>query len=231
MTILLQAVCRAGLNRGLIRDALAGVEQFKGVTGEMVFDPNSKNIVPLFLATVRNGKYDFRRYPMASPLATVGENGRPYHGPDVENAPAGPIRIAVFGPQAKETAARLSAIAAEHSEAYAIVGVASDVPWGKASSELVKLIYDDHILAIIATDRNASHLAEQLAAKAFLPVLAMSPDRSLSGANVPWLFHAPEGTDAVGALGLLLNAADVSGPNRVALRDRLAAPVIAERAR
>ena len=64
MNILLQAICRAGLNRGQIRDALAGVEQYNGVTGLMRFDPNSKNIEPLFLATVRNGKLEFRRYPM-----------------------------------------------------------------------------------------------------------------------------------------------------------------------
>jgi branched-chain amino acid transport system substrate-binding protein len=64
MNILMQAICRAGLNRGRIRDALAGVEQYKGVTGLMRFDPNSKNIEPLFLATVRNGKLEFRRYPM-----------------------------------------------------------------------------------------------------------------------------------------------------------------------
>ena len=56
MNILLQSICRAGLNRGLIRDALAGVESFKGVTGEMSFDPNSKNIVPLYLATVHGGE-------------------------------------------------------------------------------------------------------------------------------------------------------------------------------
>src|SRR5581483_3968672 len=34
MNILLQAVCSAGLNRGLIRDALAALETYKGVTGE-----------------------------------------------------------------------------------------------------------------------------------------------------------------------------------------------------
>src|ERR1035437_10288350 len=55
MNILLDAVCRAGLNRGRIRDALAGLESYKGVTGEMAFDPNSKNIVPMYLATVSNG--------------------------------------------------------------------------------------------------------------------------------------------------------------------------------
>ena len=41
----------------------------------MIFDPNSKNIVPLYLAKVRNGKYEFRRYPMQAPYARVGENG------------------------------------------------------------------------------------------------------------------------------------------------------------
>jgi ABC-type branched-subunit amino acid transport system substrate-binding protein len=64
MNILLQSICRAGLNRGRIRDALAGVEQYQGVTGEMKFDPNSKNIVPLYLVKVHDGKYGFRRYGM-----------------------------------------------------------------------------------------------------------------------------------------------------------------------
>ncbi len=81
MNILLDAVCRAGLNRGRIRDALAGLEQYKGVTGQMIFDPNSKNIVPLYLATVHNGKYEFRRYPMQAPYAKVGEHGVQYNGP------------------------------------------------------------------------------------------------------------------------------------------------------
>src|SRR5260370_24845960 len=50
MQILLNAICRAGLNRGRIRDVLAGTENYKGVTAEMVFDPNSKEITPRFLA-------------------------------------------------------------------------------------------------------------------------------------------------------------------------------------
>ena len=49
MNILLDAICRAGLNRGAIRDALYGLERFKGVTGEMIFDPNAKNIAPMYL--------------------------------------------------------------------------------------------------------------------------------------------------------------------------------------
>src|SRR5579871_1033185 len=49
MRILLDAICRAGLNRGRIRDALIGLTSYKGVTGDMIFDPNCKNIAALFL--------------------------------------------------------------------------------------------------------------------------------------------------------------------------------------
>ena len=98
------------------------------------------------------------------------------------DAPAGPVKIAVFGPDAESVAARSNGIA---PAGYSVVGVRSDVPWGKASAELVKLIYDDHALAMIATDRNASHLAEQLAVKAFVPLIAMSADRTLFVGEYP----------------------------------------------
>src|SRR5271157_6320891 len=39
MRILLDAICRAGLNKGRIRDALTGITSYNGVTGDMVFDP------------------------------------------------------------------------------------------------------------------------------------------------------------------------------------------------
>jgi branched-chain amino acid transport system substrate-binding protein len=219
MNILLQSICRAGLNRGLIRDALAGVESFKGVTGEMTFDPNSKNIVPLYLATVHNGKYAFRPYPLQVPYAKVGENAVEYNGPAVADAPAGSMKIAIFGPDAGSVAARLNAIA---PAGYAVVGVRSDVPWGKASAELVKLIYEDHALAMIATDRNSSHLAEQLAVKAFVPLIAMSADRALFAANIPWIFGVPSESSPVDAFRVLVESATRSGPNRARLREILA---------
>src|SRR6185437_3704297 len=37
MQVLLQSICRAGLNRGRIRDVLTGVTEYDGVTGHMVF--------------------------------------------------------------------------------------------------------------------------------------------------------------------------------------------------
>jgi hypothetical protein len=215
MNILLQAICRAGLNRGGIRDALTGLEQYKGVTGQMTFDPNSKNIVPLFLGTVHNGRVEFRRYPMQAPYATVGENGVQYNGPPVADTPADAPLIAIFGPGADLAAAR-------YQGKYRVTGISSDVPWGKASAELVKLIYDGHALAILATDRDASHLAEQLGVKAFVPVVAISADRGLTAANIPWVFRLPAGTPVADALRNLVDAAEHAGANRGRLRDELA---------
>jgi branched-chain amino acid transport system substrate-binding protein len=67
MRLLLDAICRAGLNKGRIRDALTGTETYQGVTGDMVFDPNCKNIAPLFLAHVQNGMIQYRRITMEKP--------------------------------------------------------------------------------------------------------------------------------------------------------------------
>jgi len=221
MNILLQAVCRAGLNRGLIRDALAGLETYKGVTAEMVFDPNSKNIVPLYLGTVHGGKVEFRRYSMQKPYAKVSENPS-YNGPALPNAPAGPLRIGLFGPQADKAAATLAPVLARYGGRYAVVGVASDVPWGRASNELVGLIYDERVVGLIATDRNSSHQAEQLAVKAFLPVVAISGDRALTSINIPWIFRLSAETPLADALSRMLDAADRAGPNRGRLREVLA---------
>ena len=49
----------------------------------------------------------------------------------------------------------------------------------------------EHALAIIALDRNAAHLSEQLALKPFVPVLALNDDRTLTSADVPWIFPPP----------------------------------------
>jgi ABC-type branched-subunit amino acid transport system substrate-binding protein len=216
MSILLRAMCEAGLNRGRIRDALTGVERYKGVTGEMVFDPNCKNIVPMYLATVRAGKYEFRRYSMSTPYTKVDEQPQ-YNGPGVPDAPAGPLRIGIFGPDAERQAAALAA-----DGRYALTAVSSDAPWGKASTALVKLIYDDHALALIASDRNSSHLAGQLAAKAFVPVVALSADHTLTSVNIPWIFRLPESTPIAEAVRLVMAAAERSGPNRERLREELA---------
>ena len=225
MNILLDAVCRAGLNRGKIRDALAGLEGYKGVTGAMVFDPNSKNVVPLYLATVRDGGIRYRRYGMEKAYARAGEGGVGYFGPPVADAPEGPMRLVVFGPAAAEIAstAGVRAALAPFGDRYLLAPVDAEKPWGQASTELVDLLYRGHAVGILAVGRNASHLAEQLAAKAFLPVVALSADISLTAVNLPWIFRLPAETAPEEAIRTITAAAEKAGPNRGRLRDALAA--------
>jgi ABC-type branched-subunit amino acid transport system substrate-binding protein/phosphoribosylcarboxyaminoimidazole (NCAIR) mutase len=225
MNILLDAVCRAGLNRGRIRDALAGLENYKGVTGEMVFDPNSKNIVPMYLATAHNGAIQYRRYGMEKPYARVGEAGVAYSGPPVADADAGPLRLIVFGPDADRLAsvAEVRTVLEPFRGRYLVAPVDADKPWGQASTELVKLVYEGNAIGIISVGRNASHLAEQLAAKAFVPVVAISSDSGLTAVNLPWIFRLPVNTALADAVGAMTAAAEKAGPNRGRLRDHLAA--------
>lgn len=224
MNILLQSVCRAGLNRGRIRDALTAVENYKGVTGDMVFDPNCKNMVPMYLATVHNGKYQFRRYPMQVPYAQVGEGGVNFNGPPLADVPAGALRIGIFGPDAEGVVARISPLLAPYKGRYSLIAVPSDGPWGKASTALVNLIYHHEALGMIATGRNASHLAEQLAAKSFVPLIAVSDDHTLTSVNIPWVVRLPADTPMEDALSRFLAAAEKAGPNRGRLRQLLVSP-------
>jgi ABC-type branched-subunit amino acid transport system substrate-binding protein len=225
MNVLLDAICRAGLNRGKIRDALAGLEGYKGVTGEMVFDPNSKNVVPLYLATVHNGGVRYRRYGMEKPYARVGEGGVAYAGPRIADAPGGPMRLVLFGPAAAEIASSpaVRAVLAPFGDRYMLAPVDADKPWGQASTELVDLLYRGNAVGILAVGRNASHLAEQLAAKAFFPVVAVSADASLTAVNLPWIFRLPAETAPEEAIRTITAAAERAGPNRGRLRDALAA--------
>jgi ABC-type branched-subunit amino acid transport system substrate-binding protein len=213
MNILLDAICRAGLNRGAIRDALYGLERYKGVTGEMVFDPNAKNVAPLFLGTVKDGKLTYRRYPMAQPYANLNERPAGFTGPPVPDSQA---LIGLFGPGADKLAASFP------QSPYRIVGVASDASWGKSSTELVKLVYQDDAIGLIATDRAAAHLAEQIAVKTFLPVIALSADRKLTSTNVPWIFRLEPDTPVVEAVRRLSDAAGRAGLNRGRIREYLA---------
>jgi len=248
MQILLRAICRAGLNRGRIRDALTAVESYKGVTGDMVFDPNSKNIAPLYLGAVHKGSIEYRRITMEkagiipekanpsaekpgsaaiTPYARVGEDGVSYLGPALSDQPTGDLRIGVFGPHAEdivksdEIVRALSEIGGA-GRWLTLVPISSQLSWGKASSELVKSVYDDHVLAVIALDRNSSHLAEQVGVKAFVPVIAIASDRTLTSTNIPWIFRLPTGTRLLQALRCLGAAIEQAGSNRAGIREALA---------
>ena len=246
MNSLLDAICKAGLNRARIHDALADMEHYDGVTGPMTFDPNQKNVAPLYLGTVHNGAISYRRATMEktqpasaaldnpsppsttpAPYARVGEDGVTYNGPSRPNLPEGPMRVVLFGPRADvlaQSPALVALLTAAHTGATSLqlIPVASDQNWGAASTQLVRALWDQHALAIVALDRDAAHLSEQLALKAFVPVLALSDDKALTSTNVPWIFRLPAVTDPAAAIRLIQTAAAQSGANPERLRDVLA---------
>ena len=256
MNILLDAICQAGLNRARIHDALADIEQYDGVTGHMVFDPNQKNVAPMYIGTVHSGSIRYKRATMekepsapasassrtaddppgaleppgpSTPYARVGEEGVAYRGPSRPDTPAGPLRVVLFGPHAQQVAEsesmRQMLSSGGRDRAWELFPVASDQNWGAASTQLVHGLWDEHAIAIIAMDRNSAHLAEQMALKAFVPVLALSDDTALTSTNIAWIFRLPSATTPMTALRALQDAEARSGQNSERLRDVLASGV------
>jgi branched-chain amino acid transport system substrate-binding protein len=250
MNALLDSICKAGLNRARIHDALADIEEYDGVTGHMTFDPNQKNVAPMYLGTVHNGAISYRvatmekerpaqssaaiqapdaapESPGPVPYARVGEDGVAFAGPHRPDTPAGAMRIVLFGPHAdqvsrsQEVQAQLST-GTENERNRVLLPVNSDQNWGAASTQLVSALMDEHAVAIVALDRDAAHLSEQLALKAFVPVIALSDDKALTSTNVPWIFRLPAATAPATALRLIEQAAELSGANPERLRDALA---------
>jgi phosphoribosylcarboxyaminoimidazole (NCAIR) mutase len=131
-------------------------------------------------------------------------------------------RIAVFGPHADEEIHSEAVVKLAREANLSLVAIPSELAWGKASEALVHAIYDDQVLGIIALDRASSHLAEQLAVKAFVPVVAVSYDKSLTSTNIAWIFREPEGTSLEQALATLQSAIAKAGPNRDKIRAALA---------
>jgi branched-chain amino acid transport system substrate-binding protein len=63
-------------------------------------------------------------------------------------------------------------------------------PWGRAASEVVRLVVDDRALALITSaNGGAAHLAEQVATKLGVPVLTLSTDTTTTQINLPWIFR------------------------------------------
>ncbi len=243
MNALLESICKAGLNRARIHDALANIESYDGVTAHMAFDPNQKNISPMYLATVHNGAISYRLATMEKepspaqagaasvphaqvPYARVGEDGVSYAGPDRTDGNAGQVRVVLFGAQASEAAqspdVQKALAAATGVSSWKLLPIDSRQNWGATSTQLVHALMDEHALAIVALDRDAAHLAEQLALKAFVPVIAVSDDKALTSTNVPWIFRMPSGTTPSTAIQLLQTAVAQSGANPQRLRDVLA---------
>ena len=69
----------------------------------------------------------------------------------------------------------------------------ADDPWGAGSKEVIRMVFDDRVWALIGgPDGETTHVAQQVATKAHLPLIApVSSDPSLTHTRVPWIFRLP----------------------------------------
>ena len=76
---------------------------------------------------------------------------------------------------------------------YRLIKRWSDDPWGAGSKEMIKLVYEDSVWAVIGSQNGeTSHIAEQIVTKAFLPLISpLSGDPTLNYIRIPWIFRLP----------------------------------------
>jgi ABC-type branched-subunit amino acid transport system substrate-binding protein len=73
---------------------------------------------------------------------------------------------------------------------FRLVPVWSENPWGTGVAQVARIVYEDRVWAIIGSiDGAATHLAEQVVAKARLSLISpVSTDKTVNFANVAWMF-------------------------------------------
>jgi branched-chain amino acid transport system substrate-binding protein len=69
-------------------------------------------------------------------------------------------------------------------------------PWGRASSEIVRLVTQDRAVALLTSaDGGAAHLAEQVGNRLGVPVVTLASDATTTEINIPWFFRIPPSDD------------------------------------
>jgi len=78
---------------------------------------------------------------------------------------------------------------------FRLVADWSDNPWGSGITAVTRMVYSHKVWAIVGgIDGPSTHLAEQVVAKARLPLLSPgSTDKTVNLANVPWMFSCLPG--------------------------------------
>lgn len=146
------------------------------------------------------------------PYATLDRQAVTYRGPVGTTEKDFPGRDAVIGlilpmrgPEKAEGAALLAAlqVALEQEQAreplpdgrkVTVVARDESGPWGQASSEILKLIEQDHALVVLTSaNGNIAHQAEQIANKISFPILTLASDPTTTQTNVPWIFRLGPG--------------------------------------
>lgn len=70
--------------------------------------------------------------------------------------------------------------------------------WGAGSKEMIRLVYEDRVCAVIGSiDSDSTHIAEQIATKARVPLLSsVTSDSTLNYIRIPWIFRLAPSNEA-----------------------------------
>jgi len=146
-----------------------------------------------------------------SPFYQLREHQAEYAGPGRNEPPPrniDEVLLGYFGPSDPAhpdggdlwLAARMAVDEANRRGGYRgkpfrIVARWSENPWGTGVAEVVRMVYDEKVWAIVGgIDGPSTHLAEQVVAKARLPLVSpVSTDKTSNLANVPWMFSLVPG--------------------------------------
>lgn len=74
--LMIEAITNAGANRYRVRDYLAALDEWDGVTGHMIFDARWDNIVPISTAEYRGGQWHFSPAPPITRLDRAQASSR-----------------------------------------------------------------------------------------------------------------------------------------------------------
>ncbi len=159
-----------------------------------------------FLLLLLTSSFCFAQEAEEAPPFEYRKQQAGYFGPESEEPePAGieEVLVAYFGPGDSDhpkygefwTALQIAekdinAGAGINGKPVRFLPVWTEDPWKGGISDMVRTIYKQDVWAMIGSvDSASTHLLEQVAAKARIPVInPVSTDKSANLANVPWLF-------------------------------------------
>lgn len=211
ITMLIRAIERAGLNRALIRDELAATKTYAGVTGVQEYDGVFSDRSPAALAVLESGRWAFyTEDELPSSAGPPGVLDTPvdfsgWRGTTLAPAEMQEVRIGLFAPDSGDASNGARLAVEQLNEAGGFRGTPlrlverwNDDPWRGGAGEMVRLVYDDSVWAVLGSvDGAATHIAEQVVTKAWLPlVVPVSADPTLTYIRIPWIFRLPPDDEA-----------------------------------
>jgi branched-chain amino acid transport system substrate-binding protein len=169
----------------------------------------------------------------ASPFLRLRDQTLGYHGADDAQTDLTEVRIGWFAPQETTNhraadmwwAANLAIRNANEcggleGRPFRLVPCWTDDPWGSGVARLARMVFSEQPVALLGSvDSASTHLAEQVVAKANLPLISpVSTDPTVTLAGVSWMFScAPSDTAIAQLLTDAILAAAPASPRRVVM--------------